>query len=182
MADREDDESLSGLTQNTFLKAPLEPCFDLFSGLFEGDRNLGECSNNTSNNRTTYSDHVLMAEKELNEALKCRYSENRRKISLVTDKEVELIKESRIPNNTKHNTSWSVGVWQVWAKGRNARVIDLGVVDKLVMPDILKVPEEELKYWLAKFVVEVRKKGEKAEFYPPTTLSDMLWAITIFAK
>ena len=33
MADREDDESLAGLTQNTFLKVPLEPCFDLFSGL-----------------------------------------------------------------------------------------------------------------------------------------------------
>ena len=95
MADREDDESLAGLTQNTFLKAPLEPCFDLFSGLLEGDSNLGECSNNTSNNTTTYSDHVLTAEKELNEALKCRYSENRRKISLVTDKKVELIKESR---------------------------------------------------------------------------------------
>ena len=42
MADREDDESVAGLTQNTFLKAPLEPCFDLFSGLFEGDSNLGE--------------------------------------------------------------------------------------------------------------------------------------------
>ena len=65
MADREDDESVAGLTQNTFLKAPLEPCFDLFSGLLEGDSNLGECSNNTSNNTTTYSDHVLTAEKEL---------------------------------------------------------------------------------------------------------------------
>ena len=70
MADREDGESLAGLTQNTFLKAPLEPCFDLFSGLFEGNSNRGECSNNTSNNITTYSDHVLMAEKELNEALR----------------------------------------------------------------------------------------------------------------
>ena len=44
MADREDDESLAGLTQNTFVKAPLERCFDLFSRLFEGDSNLGECS------------------------------------------------------------------------------------------------------------------------------------------
>ena len=33
MADREDDESLAGLMQNMFLKAPLEPCCDLFSGL-----------------------------------------------------------------------------------------------------------------------------------------------------
>ena len=40
MADREDDESLAGLTQNTFLKAPLEPCFDLFSGLLEGEERL----------------------------------------------------------------------------------------------------------------------------------------------
>jgi hypothetical protein len=46
----EDDESLAGLTQNTFLKAPLEPCFDLFSGLLEGDCNVGDGSNNTSNN------------------------------------------------------------------------------------------------------------------------------------
>ena len=41
MADSEDDESLAGLTQNTFLKAPLESCFDLFSGLLEGDCNVG---------------------------------------------------------------------------------------------------------------------------------------------
>ena len=182
MADSEDDESLAGLTQNTFLKAPLEPCFDLFSGLLEGDCNVGDGSNNTSNNTITYSDHVLTAEKELNEALKCRYSENRRKISLVTDKEVELIKESRIPNNTKHNTSWSVGVWQDWAKGRNARVLELGVVDKLVISDILKVPEEELNYWLAKFVVEVRKKGEKAEFYPPTTLYQICCGLLRFLR
>ena len=40
MADREDDESLAGLRQNTFLKAPLEPCFDLFSGLLEGEERL----------------------------------------------------------------------------------------------------------------------------------------------
>ena len=93
-----------------------------------------------------------------------------------------MIKESRIPNNTKHNTSWSVGVWQDWAKGRNARVIELGVVDKLVITDILKVPEEELNYWLAKFVVEVRKKGEKAEFYPPTTLYQICCGLLRFLR
>ena len=50
------------------------------------------------------------------------------------------------------------------------------------MSDILKVPEEELNYWLAKFVVEVRKKGEKAEFYPPTTLYQICCGLLRFLR
>jgi hypothetical protein len=43
--------------------------------------------------------------KELDDALKCRYPENRRKISLVTDNELVIIKETRIPyTDTKHST------------------------------------------------------------------------------
>ena len=50
------------------------------------------------------------------------------------------------------------------------------------MSDILKVPEEELDYWLAKFVVEVRKKGEKAEFYPPTTFYQICCGLLRFLR
>ena len=44
------------------------------------------------------------------------------------------------------------------------------------------MPEEELNYWLAKFVVEVRKKGQKAEFYPPTTLYQICCGLLRFLR
>ena len=42
-----------------------------------------------------------------------------RNIVVVCDNEVEKRRESRIPTNTKVNTSWAVRCWEEWAVERN---------------------------------------------------------------
>ena len=43
--------------------------------------------------------------------------------------------------------------------------------------DIGKVNDVELRHWLAKFVVEIRKKTSKGECYPPNTLYQLCCAL-----
>ena len=45
-----------------------------------------------------------------------------RNIVVVCDTEVEKRRESRIPANTKVNTSWAVRCWEEWAIERNVKV------------------------------------------------------------
>ena len=156
----EDNKSLAGLTQNISLEPPLVPTCDLLEGIFEAqsfDASTTECVG-------------LASDREFDEPLEYRRPEHRRKILLVTDEQPENIKESRIPKNTKSNTNWAVGVWHDWARERNARIKELGVNDILVNPNMVKTTDEELRCWFAKFVVEVRKKGDKEEHYQPATL------------
>ena len=89
---------------------------------------------------------------------------------LLTDEDLEKRKESRIPKNTKRNTTWAVGVWKGWTEERNVKAKALGPNKKLVNSDIVKISNLELNYRLAKLVVEIRKKGEKGEYYPPAIL------------
>ena len=45
-----------------------------------------------------------------------------RNIVVVCDTEVEKRRESRIPANTKVNTSWAIRCWEEWAIERNLKV------------------------------------------------------------
>ncbi|CAH3126147.1 unnamed protein product, partial [Pocillopora meandrina] len=88
------------------------------------------------------------------------YPEAVRKIVIVNDEELEKRKESRIPANTRINTSWAV-----------------------LNPDILNITHnEELNYWLSKFVVEVRKKKDPGTFYPPNTLYQLCCGIQRYMR
>ena len=65
-----------------------------------------------------------------------------------------------------------------WAEIRNCEE-ESGKNDDLYtisQPNILKINDDnELNYWLAKFVVEVRKKKPCGEPYPPNTLYHALF-------
>ena len=45
-----------------------------------------------------------------------------RNMVVVCDNEVEKRRESRMPANTKVNTSWAVRCWEEWAVERNVKV------------------------------------------------------------
>ena len=69
--------------------------------------------------------------------------------------------ESRKYRQTrKLNTSWAVRCWEEWAVERNVKVKKSSSKEKYyeVNPDIKKVANEQLDYWLGKFVLEIRKK------------------------
>ena len=147
--DSDEDDKLGGLTQNTFLQESFLPDFDAFRSVLETENvelSDKECTNTTSTG--------LDGESEARERIRMR------NISLVTDEKLEKRKESRIPENTKHNTTWAVGVWKDRAEERNVKAKALGPNQKLVNPDIVKISNLELNYWLANFVVEIRKKDK----------------------
>jgi hypothetical protein len=84
--------SLSGLTQNIFLADPviLGDELSIISSILE-TKNLD------FGNRESTSANTSHAE-----------STNTRNISLISDEELQKMKETRIPLNTKHNTaSWA---------------------------------------------------------------------------
>ena len=83
-------------------------------------------------------------------------------------------KESRIPPNTRINTSWAVRTWSEWAVERNGMIAIKGesaITLPQVNPNILNITDnEEFNYWLSKLVVEVRKKKDPGTVYLPNTL------------
>ena len=84
---------------------------------------------------------------------------------------VEQRRESRIPANTKVNTSWAVRCWEEWVVERNVKVKNSSKEKRYeVNPDIKKVANEQLDYWLGKFVLEIRKKKEPESAYSPNTV------------
>ena len=56
---------------------------------------------------------------------------------------------------------------------RNVKAKAVRHNQKLVNSDIVKISNLELNCWLAKFFVQIRKKGDKGEHYPPVTLHQL---------
>ena len=132
-----DDEIF--LTQNTFSLEPFSPELNL-EELVGDFREVSE------------RDSVEVEKKE----------NPGRNLVVVCDNEVEKRRESRISANTKVNTSWAVSCWEEWAVERNVKVKKNSSKEKYyeVNPDTKKVANEQLDYWLGKFVLEIRKKKE----------------------
>ena len=58
----------------------------------------------------------------------------RRMIAIVDDEELEKRKASRIPQNTRINTSWAVRVYSEWSKERNNLFLIIG--DSKTIPQV----------------------------------------------
>ena len=73
-----------------------------------------------------------------------------RKVLILDDEELEKRKESRIPPNTRINTSWVVRTWAEWAVERNGKIAikgESGITLSQVNLDILNITDnEELNY------------------------------------
>ena len=90
---------------------------------------------------------------------------------LVSDNELEKRNVERILQGTRHNTTWAVGVLKEWAEIRNSKAVEgCNDLHRYVEPNILNLAtDNEINYWLGKFVVEIRKKKPCGEPYPPNT-------------
>ena len=72
------------------------------------------------------------------------FPESVRKILIVDDEELEKRKESRIPPNTRINTSKAVRTWSEWAVERNRMIAvkgESGITLPQVNPDILNITD-----------------------------------------
>ncbi|CAB4012276.1 allene oxide synthase-lipoxygenase -like [Paramuricea clavata] len=164
-----DEADLSGLTQNVFLNDTSQTAstdFDLFSDILSletiNNENIGGVKDGVQNVPVIRNEETLF---------RPPVSVPKRNIALVTDEElINERKDARIPNNTKLSTSWALRVWNDWAVERNNVVLASACREKIVNADVLTNSNDELNYWLAKFVVEIRKRDEPGQFYPPNSL------------
>ena len=86
----------------------------------------------------------------------------------VTDDEVTKARYESVPKKTRDDSAYCVRLWEDWAKNRQ-KVVSVEV------PPLSQLDKQGLKYWLSRFVMEVRtKKGEK---YAPNSLHHILCEI-----
>ena len=177
------DEELF-FTQNSFSEERVEDNFSIDCIL---DCLVG-CDEPVSQNSCKEELQQVVTEKSIKDGRTdpSNYPEAVRKIVIVDDEELEKRKESRIPANTRINTSWAVRAWSEWALERNGMIAirgETGITLPEVNPDILNITHnEELNYWLSKFVVEVRKKKDPGTFYPPNTLYQLCCGIQRYMR
>ena len=102
-------------------------------------------------------------------------------MSRVSDAGLRERIRDRIPKATKDCTSWAVRAWLEWGEKRNSEVVNEDDEFVRVPYDIIAIPYVELNYWLAKFVVEVRKR-ENGEAYYDNTLYQMVCRLQGFIR
>ena len=85
----------------------------------------------------------------------------------ITDEEEESLCDTAIPPNSKATTAWGVRLWNEWAGTRSKSTADHDKVVPVTTP-LVDIPPDSLAYWLAKFIMEVRKKDGSE--YPPKSL------------
>ena len=87
----------------------------------------------------------------------------------MSEEEIAEISKVFVPSNTAKNTQWAVGVFTEWRSARNSA----GGAERLCPVDLLENPvAEDLNYWLARFVAEVRNQGGKP--YTPRSIHQIL--------
>lgn len=85
-----------------------------------------------------------------------------------------------IPERTKKQNRWAFNVWREWARKRNMLEDSFAGVHKGVPLDVGQANEEELDYWLCKFVMEIRRKDGHP--YPPHTLMQIVMGIQRYLR
>ena len=89
-----------------------------------------------------------------------------KRFKFVTESTVENFSHGVIPKNTEKNNKWANNIFKSWREERNK----VFPPEEQVPDDLLSSGDpESLGYWLSRFILEVRKKGDHAE-YPPKTL------------
>ena len=68
--------------------------------------------------------------------------------AIKSDVEVELARNSGIPEKTSADTKYCVGVWEAWSSYRRQQNGDS-------IQSLEQLSREELNYWLTRFILEV---------------------------
>ena len=93
----------------------------------------------------------------------------------VSDHDQAMRAKDSMPENTRRRNQWSINTFNSWAISRNNRHVDRD--DKLtkIEKSVEHMSSQELSYWLAKFVLEVRKTN--GDPYPPKSLLSLVFGI-----
>ena len=83
----------------------------------------------------------------------------------ISDEDEAILRSGAVPQKTQSTTDWGIRVWKEWAAERNPQSADGRCP---LSSSLLLMSVDDFSYWLAKFVVEVRKKDGTQ--YPPKSL------------
>ena len=89
------------------------------------------------------------------------------------DEKLKKIRQGGIPKQMQKQTDWAVSVWVQWASYRCEKIIEESKKKHPLLTNFVAMSEDGLKFWLVKFVAEVRRSDGKP--YPPNSLYQMLW-------
>ena len=80
-----------------------------------------------------------------------------------SDNEVTEARKAGVPAKTRIDTDWCFSIWEEWQNYRSETT-------KTPIPPILLLDKAGLNYWLSRFILEVKKKGDSPREFPPNTL------------
>ncbi len=83
----------------------------------------------------------------------------------ISDEDEAILRSGTVSQKTQSTTDWGICVWKEWAAERNPQSADGRCP---LSSSLLLMSVDNFSYWLAKFVVEVRKKD--GTHYPSKTL------------
>ena len=87
----------------------------------------------------------------------------------ISDEDEAILRSGAVPQKTQSTTDWEIRVWKEWAAERNPQSAD-GRCS--LSSSLLLMSVDDFSYWLAKFIVEVRKKDGTQ--YPPKSLYSLV--------
>ena len=74
----------------------------------------------------------------------------------VSEKEILDMIKSTVPQSTKLLTTWSANIWQDWLEYQQSKG------DEDVPPPLVGINNDQLGYWLPRFILEIQnKKGSE---------------------
>jgi len=98
-------------------------------------------------------------------------TETSRFCSPITDEDLMTKISNRVPKKTQQSNNWSLRFYQEWARHRNAHP-DTVISGRNVPEELISATNEDLNYWLSRFIMEVRRKDGTP--YPPNTLTNIM--------
>ena len=87
---------------------------------------------------------------------------------IISDREVQVMRERAKPANTRNSTDWATTVWIEWTEYRRSVAEEDICESELPSPLINQLTKTELNYWLSHFILEARRCN--GDMYPPNTL------------
>ena len=80
-----------------------------------------------------------------------------------SDNEVAEARKAGVPAKTRKDTDWCFSIWEEWRNYRSETT-------KTPIPPMILLDKAGLNYWLSRFILEVKKKGDPPREFPPNTL------------
>lgn len=100
--------------------------------------------------------------------------------ALVNKDYLSKLKVSAVPQKAQNQTSWALSRWIDWAKNRNK------LDPREIVPLEIEMTNEQLVFWMQRFIAEVHKKRGKRwalpEKYPPETIYAVVVSLQRYSR